>query len=212
VLKPLFFPGYCNCSAISNVVLRGRHIDTCGSRAYNTHANSCCHRGVNQCACTTRRASSATNRVGLFARAALANRKQSPKERRGLRPSEARSFVLFGNQRGYAEARPGGEVETSPHVVRLVARQCIEAPQIRMKRRVDADFGVRTHHQTGYARAVAELRALIARRTAALPLHHIGRRDMVIPTAPIARPLFLVAFLTPPVAGAGADGSAGETA
>jgi hypothetical protein len=46
VLNPPFFPAYCRRSGNIDAVSMRRHIDTCGSRAYNTHANSCCHRGA----------------------------------------------------------------------------------------------------------------------------------------------------------------------
>src|ERR1700737_4653702 len=79
--------------------------------------------------------------------------------------------ALLGSERRNAEARRRGEVETSPHVIRLVAGQCIKASQRgqaeiaqaelheadgRMKNRVNANFGIGTHHQARYARTVAE--------------------------------------------------------
>lgn len=43
--RPLLPRSCAECGSRGSV-LRGRHIDTCGSRAYNTHADSCCHRGA----------------------------------------------------------------------------------------------------------------------------------------------------------------------
>jgi hypothetical protein len=168
VLKPLFFQGYCNCSAISNAVLRGRHIDTCGSRAYNTHANSCCHRGVNQ---------APARHGGPFHRRSTAHRFERARLHSGSRAVyRSRSAP---RQAGNGLTGQGG------------SRNMSFASRLR--------YWVR----------VSSRRFPIPRSS---PTRVPRRRQRAGPVSGDIPMRTLAAFLTPPVAGAGADGSAGETA